>query len=234
MDRPGTNSDAGSAAPGGTRCHADNWLRWSPVLLAVNVIVPAMAGLWLTTRGQILDVAMGVALGFLMPITWVAFAIRPGALLTSRVPAPGAGSKLWLVTCVAFVVALWQYAVLAAWTLGVFALFGRNPQPGDLPVLMLWAYGAVMAPMTEIAQRKLQSDPGRTIAVCFAFGASVLAAIGCIMGLMADAAWNLGALTLAGAISTAALVARATQRQDRAEAGSAEDWSKPRDKQRAA
>ncbi len=193
--------------------------------LAANVAVPGLGGLWLASHGQVLDVAMGLGLAALLPFAWQYLAVRPTALLTGGLTATTGTANLGLVMGGAFVSALWKFAILGAWAFGCFALFGRNPQPGDEPVLMVWAYGTVMAPLTLLAPSRLDLGHPRTFPLFQALGACLLCGFGTLAGKMDVAVWLLAALTVVGALASAALVARNTQMHRRARAASAEPFA---------
>ncbi len=192
---------------------------------ALNVVLPGLAGLWLTSHGRVLDLAMGLGLAALLPLAWQFLAVRPTASLTGGLTAATGTSSLRVVTGAAFLSALWQFAILGAWAFGCFVLFGRDPRPGDEPVLMAWSYGTMMAPLTLLAPPRLDLGNPRTFPLFHAMGACMLCGFGFMAGRMNDAVWMLAALTVVAAMASAALVARRTQMQRRARAASAEPFA---------
>jgi hypothetical protein len=195
------------------------------VSVAINVAVPGLAGLWLASHGQLLDLAMGAVMAAVLPFAWRHLAQRPVHLVTGRLTAPETTANLRIVMGVAFVAALWQAALLGAWALGSFTLFGRDPRPGDEPVLAAWAWGTVMAPLALLAPPRLDLGNPKTIPFFYAIGACVLCAFGFLNGDMTDPAWVLASLTVVAAIASSALVARNAQLHRRARAASDEAFA---------
>ncbi len=215
-------SDCG-CAHGGAADVAQRVIRG--VCLALNVAVPGLGGLWLASHGQVLDLAMGLGLAAILPLAWKYLAVRPTAFFTGRLTDPAGTANVRLVMGGAFLSALWQFAILGSWAFGCFVLFGRDPRPGDEPVLMVWAYGTVMAPLTLLAPPRLDLGNPRTFPLFHALGACLLCGFGFLAGKMDEAVWLLAALTVVAAIASSALVARNTQMHRRARAASAESFS---------
>jgi hypothetical protein len=183
-------------------------------LTLINFLGPCAAGMWLAFHGYRFAVGAGLGFAILVPFVWSWVAFRPTTMLAGPMTTQGDRAHPLLVVVIGFIAAGWQYCVIAAWTLGVFAFFEDRIGFGMPVPMLVWAYGTVMGPLSFMASRDADVNSAPALALGFA-----LVAFGVILALylahaplLTTGFWLLG-LAVPAALANATLAGRAAVRQ---------------------
>jgi hypothetical protein len=126
----------------------------------INWGFPIVGAVWLIVSGEWAALAIGAVCMICGPFI-IGLAMLPGYVLA----APVLFASLYerasgvLLFLLALPTALWTFAVISVWCVGVFAALQLGSTDDFVP-RFLWAYAAATAPWMYMAQKEMQSDPG--------------------------------------------------------------------------
>jgi len=146
----------------------------------LNVLVGAVAGLWLAVLGRWDLLGLGLAAILLAGFVAAAFARSPGLLLD--VPAamrrrPGHRLRLVLLRVLG---CAYRVTVIGIWCLAVLWVFHWRSSAEALAPVLLWSYAVAAGPIVWMDQNEIQGGGGIDSAIVTLF-----AQVACIVVLLA-------------------------------------------------
>ena len=180
------------------------------LIAVINFLGPFAAGTWLLKEGYYDAAGVGVGLAVVMPLLWYVLAYRPAKSVARRNGAHPSIAAGFFSGC-------WQYGVLAAWTLFVFAFLVNKAEPTAETIMLVWGYGIIMAPMSFLTRGR--GEAGREGAAVLGVGLALYmtTAFGYSLGLpMENIIYLLSAVVVVGAMVATAVIGGPSDRRDQA------------------
>jgi hypothetical protein len=129
-------------------------------MLLINWGFPIVGAVWLIVSGEWAALGLGAVCMIGGPFI-ISLAMLPGYVLAAPVLFASLHERAsgFLAALLVLPTALWTFAVISVWCVGIFAALQLG-SADDLVPRILWAYGAATGPWIFMAQKEMQSDSG--------------------------------------------------------------------------
>jgi hypothetical protein len=140
-------------------------------LIILNIFSGIVGGIWLAIIGQWKLIVAGLVLSFVMP--WIYSIVSLPAMGLGML-ASSAGERGYKISAFILIslASIYNYALLAGWTLLVLLFFIRNIESGSFVPYLLGGYATAMSPLGYMASKEPPDSTGTSLGfllaeICF-------------------------------------------------------------------